>query len=82
MNFLKKWIIEMEVQRMLTKLWDAVDGYKTYILAALGIVVAVAGHFFGPFALGSLQVPQFSWGEVWNIVWNGGLFSFLHAKKP
>lgn len=62
---------------MLNKLWGALDGYKTYILAGLGIFVAVAGHFWGPFSIGNLQVPAFTWGEVWNLVWNGGLVAAL-----
>ena len=66
---------------MLNKVWAAIDGYKTYILAGLGILIAIAGHFWGPFNLGDLTVPAFSWGEVWKIIWSGGLFSALHAKK-
>jgi len=62
---------------MLTKIWMALDGYKTYSLAALGILVGLCGHFWGPFNLGALTVPQFSWPEVWSIVWNGGLFAAL-----
>lgn len=77
MNFVVKWLIERKVQVMLNKLWVALDGHKTYLLAVVGVLIAVAGHFFGPFTVGSLQVPQFSWGEVWAIVWNGGLFSAL-----
>lgn len=64
---------------MLTKLFDAVSGYKTYILAGLGVTLALAGHFFGPFQVAGQTIPQFSWGDVWNTVWNGGLFSALRA---
>ena len=82
MNFIEKWFIEKGGSAMLTKLWDALNGWKTHILAGLGIFIALAGHFWGPFNLGSLTVPQFQWGDVWQIIWNGGLFSALHAKKP
>lgn len=62
---------------MLTKLWTSLDGSKTYVLAVLGVLVALCGHFWGPFNLGTLTVPQFSWNDVWTIVWNGGLFAAL-----
>lgn len=64
---------------MLTKLMDAVSGYKTYLLAGLGIAVALAGHFWGPFQLGALAVPAFTWNEVWTVVWNSGLFAALRG---
>lgn len=58
---------------MLSKL----NGNKTYILAVLGIVVAVAGHFWGPFQIGDLQVPQFTWNQIVSIAWGSGLFAAL-----
>lgn len=84
MNFIEKWIIEKGAQTMLTKLTDAVSGYKTYILAGLGLTVVLAGHFFGPFQLAGQTVPQFTWGDVWSATWNSGLFAALRAgvAKP
>jgi hypothetical protein len=77
MNFIKKWIVEKGAQNIMGKLFGAIDGYKTYILAAFGILVAVVGHFWGPFNIGSVTIPAMTWNEVWNIVWNGGLFALL-----
>lgn len=79
MNFIERWIIEKGATQMLTKLWSALSGYKTYILAGLGIVVSVAGHFWGPFQVAGQTVPQLSWGDVWQVVWQSGLFSALRA---
>ena len=79
MNFVERWIIEKGVQNTMSALFDKLSGYKTYILAGLGILVGLVGHFFGPFNIGSLQVPAFSWNDVWNLVWNGGLFAALRA---
>lgn len=69
---------------MFTKIWQALDGYKTYTLAGLGILVALCGHFWGPIALpGGTAVPQMSWNEVWSIAWNSGLFAALrHGMEP
>lgn len=66
---------------MLTNLWGKLDGYKTYVLAVLGILIALAGHFWGPFTMGAVTIPAFTWPDVWNVLWNGGLFSALHAKN-
>lgn len=66
---------------MLTKLWTALDGYKTYTLAALGILIALTGHFWGPYNLAGQTIPQFTWPQVWDTIWTSGLFSALHAQK-
>lgn len=58
-------------------MFTALNGKKTYILSVLGILVAVAGHFWGPFSIGSLSVPQFSWNEIVSIAWGSGMFSAL-----
>lgn len=62
---------------MLENIASKVSGYKTYIVAGAGIIVALVAHFFGPFTIGTIDVPQLSWSEVWGIIWNGGMFSFL-----
>jgi hypothetical protein len=77
MNFIKKWLFEKGAQNIMGKLFTAVDGYKTYILAAFGILVALVGHFWGPINVGPIAIPAMSWSEVWNIIWNGGLFALL-----
>lgn len=62
---------------MFSKLFAAIQGYKTYILAVVGIIVAVVGHFWGPITIGSVSIPQMTWDQVWAVVWNGGLFAAL-----
>ena len=81
MSWIKDWIIKMEAKVMLTKLWAALEGYKTYCLAGVGILIAIVGHFWGPVDVGSLQIPAFSWNDVFQVAWQSGLFSFLHMKK-
>ena len=80
-NFLVRWLIQLKGESMLTKLFDALKGYKTYVLAVVGIVVALVGHFYGPVQLGSLSIPQMSWGDVWQVIWTSGLFSALRHSN-
>jgi len=54
---------------MLTKMMDAVQGRKTYILAVLGAIVAIAGHFFGPLSLAGQAIPQIPTDEMWKAIW-------------
>ena len=56
---------------------SAIDGYKTYILAAIGIIVAVVGHYWGPLQIGQVTVPQFSWNDVLGIAWKSGVIGAL-----
>lgn len=69
MNFVKKWIIEKGVTSMLSKLTSKIDGYKTYILAVLGAIAAIIGHFWGPTNLGPIPVPVVSTDEMWKAIW-------------
>jgi hypothetical protein len=79
MDFIKKWLFEKGAQNIMGKLFGTIDGYKTYILAAVGVLVGLVGHFWGPFNIGPVTIPAMTWNEVWNIVWNGGLFSLLRS---
>lgn len=60
---------------MMQKLLDAVKGYKTYLLAVLGILVAVIGHFWGPLNIAGQTIPQITTDEMWKLIWNSGLFA-------
>lgn len=73
MNFLKKWIIEKEITKMLGNLMSKVDGYKTYILAVMGIIVAIIGHFWGPITFGTTDIPRYDWGQCWDMIWKCAL---------
>lgn len=78
MNFIERWFAQMGI----TKLFDAIDGYKTYSLAGLGVVIALVGHFWGPVTLPGPfgTIPKESWNDVWSAVNASGLIAFLrHA---
>jgi len=73
LNPIERWGIELVV----TKLWNAVNGSKTYILAVLGILVALCGHFWGPLSLAGSQIPKESWDDVWKAVYASGIISAI-----
>jgi hypothetical protein len=64
-------------QLMLGKLFGAIDGYKTYLIAGISIVVVLAGHFWGPFPLAGGIVPKESWNDVWAAVQASGIIAAL-----
>ena len=73
MNFIERMVIQMG----LDKIVSAIDGYKTYVLAGVGIVVALVGHFWGPVTIAGAQIPQESWSDVWKVVYASGIISAL-----
>lgn len=85
MNFLTKWMTEKIGENMITKLWAALDGSKTYLLAGLGVVIALIGHFCGPVHVGPIDIPAITWEQVWSTLWTSGLFGALRlgiSKNP
>jgi hypothetical protein len=70
---LGSWVIKRVVQskgeKMFTKIRNSISGYKTYVLMAFGMIVAVAGHFWGPFNVVGMEVPAFSTPELWAVIW-------------
>lgn len=62
---------------MINKIVLGVSGYKTYVVAVVGILVAFVAAAWGPIDLGPVQVPAIEWKDFWGVLWNGGLLSFL-----
>ena len=54
---------------MLANALNALQGRKTYILAALGAVVAVVGHFWGPITLAGQTIPAIPTQDMWKEIW-------------
>ena len=54
---------------MLANLFAAVQGKKTYILAALGAIVAIVGHFWGPITIAGTTIPAESSQDMWKAIW-------------
>jgi hypothetical protein len=73
MNFLERWYLEMG----LDKVFAAINGYKTYVLAGVGIVVSLVGHFWGPVTLAGGTIPTQSWSDVWKVIYASGIISAL-----
>lgn len=65
---------------MLGNALSVVQGKKTYILAGLGAVVAIVGHFWGPLSLAGNTIPQVSSADMWKAIWAvGSLASLRHG---
>lgn len=74
---IRNWILKKVLERRIKKMMEKLEGKKTYILAAVGVVVGLVGVLFGPVEVGPITIPALSWNDFFNILWNGGLFSFL-----
>ena len=66
---LKSWLIEKGGTFMLSKAFNALKGCKTYILASIGAIVAIVGHFWGPISVGGVSLPQVSLDDMWKAIW-------------
>jgi hypothetical protein len=73
MNFIERILTQMGI----AKLFNAIDGYKTYILAALNVAAALAGHFWGPIQIAGGTIPKESWNDVWAVVNATGFVTLL-----
>lgn len=77
MNSVEEWMVKKEVQMGIDKFLSSIDGYKSYILAAIGILVSLVGHVWGPITIAGAQIPQQSWSDVWKVVYASGVISAL-----
>lgn len=73
MNFMERMVAQMTIDELVSK----IDGSKTYILAGVGIVVALVGHFWGPVTVAGTTIPAESWGDVWKVVYASGIISAM-----
>lgn len=71
MNFIVKKIIEWKGTKIMGNILAKIDGFRTYIAIGLGILIGVAGHFWGPITLGPVEVPFVTSKELWAMVWAG-----------
>ena len=62
---------------MINQIVIRLSGYKTYILAIFGVLVAFVAAAWGPIDVGPINIPEISWQDFWGVLWNGGLLSFL-----
>lgn len=78
MNAIERWFIERKGNEMLQNLFSSLQGKKTHILAIVGALTAIVGHFWGPVVIhGNQVIPAIDSKTMWDIIWNGGLFSAL-----
>lgn len=64
-------ILQRKAEKTMGNLFAKIDGQKTYVTSALGMVLLVVGHFWGPLHLGPIDVPQIDAKTMWEGVWAG-----------
>lgn len=73
-------ILKGKAEKPMGELMAKLSGYKTYITLILGIVVAVAGHFWGPIDLpGPADIPYMDAKTMWEAIWMGLTGVFMRA---
>lgn len=78
MNILEQMIGKTVVKNVLGRFnMKALDGYKTYITAGLGILVCAAGYAIGPVDLGVITIPHFELGEAVKYIWGALMAIFI-----
>lgn len=50
-------------------MFQKIDGYKTYALAMLGVLVSAAGYLWGPVHVGPVNIPQVSPDDFARALW-------------
>jgi len=73
MNMLVKGLIRVVGTFGLKKIKGKVDGKKCHAIGILGVLVALAGVYWGPIDIlpgpAELIVPALTYKEFWGIVW-------------
>lgn len=83
-NFIKKFLMKRgfnkmkkEAMKIMPTLIAKLGGYKTYITALIGIVVAFLGVMWGPIHVGPIDIPAIPMNEFWKLVWEAFMIIFL-----
>lgn len=76
-TFIGKIVAKKLVGGQMDKILNFASGYKTYITALVGILIAFVGWAFGPIEFGSVVVPDMSFKEFFEIFWAALLVIFL-----
>lgn len=84
MNFIKKLLVKKVLQKGVSKMFDSLkgklDGKKTYVTAAVGLIVAAVGVLFGPVGLpGGIEIPAISSQDFFKYLWEALLVVFLRT---
>lgn len=74
---IKMWFIEREVKKMLERIKELTDGWKTHAVQVLAILIALSAMIWGPYEVGNLRIPQMDFKDFLEILQVGGGLSFL-----
>ena len=76
-DLIAKWLFKNKVEAIMGKIIAALSGWKTYITAALGIIVAVIGHYWGPLNIAGIDIPFMTGEAMWQVIWAAVTAIFL-----
>lgn len=77
MNVIVRWFLERKVNSMLETYKAKIEGYKTYAVQILAILIAIVSFIWGPVDVGTMHLPKIEFRELLEILQIGGGLSFL-----
>lgn len=76
-TFIGKIVVKKMLEGNMDKILNFANGYKTYITAVVGILIAFVGWTFGPIEVGNIVVPDMTFKEFFTIAWEALMIIFL-----
>ena len=81
MNWLEELVGKTILKKVLRRIEDMkiLDGYKTYIISAAGIIVVLIGLFFGQTDIGPISIPAMDFNTSVKYLWAALMAIFMRA---
>lgn len=81
---IKLQIVKKETGKMFNTLRVAVAGYKTYVIAGLGVLLPLIGFLYGPIdipiGVATLTIPHIDFPTLWSAIQISGVATTIRAS--